>query len=593
MSGKLNAAAVALELLLIVAGSYSLWTGTLLPASYFLVIIVLGVLIAAQILRKSSVRLLVLQLALLLLFASNVYHLRTHFEILPFVDENWDYGVVRSFIQVGRIFVIPQPNVLTWYSGWPLLHSLVVSISEVSGIDPFYLFLGLPSVISLVSFLFVYLIVERFRSSLSLDPRLTPIALLLFVSSAETKFFPMQLVRQNLGIMILVMLLYTFYRFTTDRVNTCRLAALNVFLAMSLVATHHFTSFETALYFSLFTAVMVLAEYISRTRTGNKFRPRLASASATLGIALLMFAFLFSWWDSFGSVVWSTVSSSITHLWEVFLGVTQFAYAPPPAYYPESLTPTWAISLLVLRDLIVYVPVPLGLALLWSRKGKGKHEFFVIYSALVFGILFAIDNFAFRVEPLRVVELAWPFVALLSAVFYTHLVNYKKRFWASAFTASIVVALVFSSFIGLWGHSFAPIQLYDPSINPIEVGDRNVDFMRVNDFFSQRVPISNFQSIWTDDTSPLIRLLQPADYQKINYLDPQYTQRNPRSNELVCSFKDLNLYYYYSRQYSPVKSPEEAKTIRGELYEHLDNVTNRIYDDGKYRFWTGVFPPDK
>jgi hypothetical protein len=179
-------------------------------------------------------------------------------------------------------------------------------------------------------------------------------------------------------------------------------------------------------------------------------------------------------------------------------------------------------------------------------------------------------------------------VSLLGAVSYSYIKNKLRRIRYVSVISIIVVFLLFYSFIGLWGHSFAPIHLYDSSINAVEVGERNTDFMRVAKFFTEKIPISRFQTVWTDDYGPLIPLLDPDNYPKILRLSSEYTQSGFSSNELVCAFKDLFLYVYYGRGFSPIKGPQESSRVRCELYEHLGEQDNQIYDDGKYRFWVSA-----
>ncbi len=582
---------VALEAILIIVAGYSLWYRIFLPTTYFFVAFAIAALIVLQMLRKGNhYKFIAFQIAFLLLFMNNVYYLATNYHIIPFDDGNWDYGVTKTFIQESNIFTISEQNVATrnlaWYSGWPLLHSLVISISQISGINTFHLFLVLPSLISMTSLLFVYLVVEKVRASMKLDTMVTPFTLLIYVCSAEAKFWPIQLVRQNLGLMIFVMLIYTLYLSRINATYARRYKALTLFLAVSLVVTHHFTSFMTVSYLLLFFGILTVGKHIGRTKTWARlFWKHPSPTMATLAIAFLMSSFLILWWDHFGMIIWPRISSSLTRLRGVLLGTIVFEYTRPPAYYPEPLTPMWATSLLVLRDILIYVSAFLGLFLIWSRKRKNHHEFFVIYSVLAFGLLLIIDNFALRVESFRIFGLTLPFVSLLGATFYMHHSNNKKIVWRTLFTTSFVTVLVFSSFIGLWGHSFAPIHLYDSSVNAVEVGERNTDFMRVNNFFSQRIPINSLQAIWTDDYGPLVLLLQPINYPKIIKLSPEYTQRSLLANELICAFKDLYLYSYYAREYSLIGSRQEANRARCELYEYLDNGYNRIYDDGKYKFW--------
>ena len=302
MSNKQSVVFVALEIILVVFGGVSLWYKVLLPIAYYLVATLLAALIIAQVLRKSNSKSLVFQIALLVLFMNSVYYLATNYRMIPFWDGNWDFAVAKTFIQEDEIFVISgqetstsilpgyrPAGMLQKYSGWPLLHSLAFSLSRISGIDVFHVSLALPPLISITSFLFVYLIVEKARSSLGLDTMVTNFALLIYTTSAEALFWQIQFVRQNLGTMMLYVTIYTFYRSVTNVTHARKYRVLTIFFAMALVTTHHFTSFIMASFLFVYFALQIIQEYSSRIRIGRKvFSAYRTPAIATLGIALLM-----------------------------------------------------------------------------------------------------------------------------------------------------------------------------------------------------------------------------------------------------------------------------------------------------------------
>jgi hypothetical protein len=574
--------------------AYSLWYKVFLPITYFLVAASFAVLIIAQMISESNGKFLVIQIALLLLFLRNAYYISTNYRIIPFWDGNWDYGVVKTFIQGSNVFIIEgehsPASILPWYSGWPMLHTFAMVLSQISGVDAFYISLLLPSLISTTSFLFLYLLLERVRALLGLNDKVTALALLIYTASVEAKFWPMQFVRQNLGILLLFATVYLFYLSTTSVTQKRLYRALALFFAMTLVMAHHYTSFISAGYFFVFYVFLVLGTYLGRAGIREKlFWKHPPFVARTLGIGLVVSAFLIVWWDYFGTIIWPNVASGVLRLLQVFSGVRKLEYTPAPAYYPELLMPMWATSLLMLRDVLIYGGSFLGFFLVWIRTRKSHTKYFILYSTLTFGVLFLIDNFLFRVTPFRLMDLAAPFVVFLSAKFYSQLLCMPTKkmedVWRPLSIIAILIVLILASFLGFWGHAFAPIHVYDPSINPIEIGERNTDFMRVHSFFSQRIKVDDFQAIWADDDSSLVSLMQPENYDKIWRLEPNYIQKTLVQKELVCAFKDLNLYYYYSREYSPISTIEQAQRVRYELYEYLDNRLLRMYDDGKYKFW--------
>lgn len=605
MVNKKDAFSVLVETILIIIGVILLWHKILLPTSYYVMVFLLATLIVVQMLTRND--LLVLQIGLLLLFMNSVYYIATNYKIIPFWDGNWDFAVIKTFIEDGRIFLISSASppvstlagyrpatILSIYSGWPLLHSLIFSLSQVSGIDAFQLSLMLPLLISVVSFLFVYLVIEEIRISLGLNVIVTNFALLIYATSAEALFWQMQFVRQNLGLMLFYISIYMFYLSITKITYSRKYLMLTMFFAMSLVIAHHFTSFIMVSFFLLFFAIQIAQKYLGRIKvTRGKFQTIRTSSIATLSLALLFSTFMFLWWGYFATTyIWRQIDSTLTRFLEALIGVRKFEYMPKFAQYPEVLRPSWAISLLTMRDILIYTPAIFGLFVIVFRKrdflNGSNSRTFVVFSSIAFGLIIIINNFTIRVEIFRLFMMMLPLVALLSATFIIYFERKTRRIWRVLTIGTISALLIFAAFVGLWGHKFAPMHLYDPSIGSSNIGERNIDVVRVGDFLRQKIQVTHFHAIWVDDDASLVLLLQPINYYKIMRLGPSYIETHSSKklpiNELVCEFSNFNLYHYYVGTSSSM-TLEEGQVLKHELCQYFENDFLRIYDDGKYRFW--------
>jgi hypothetical protein len=606
---------VALEIALIVFGGTCLWLKIFLPMAYYTVAISVAAIILAQIAVKKNPKYMVFQIGLIYLFLNIIYYLATNYNIIPFWDGNWDFAVTNTFLQDGRIFPIigsaPATSlvlgyhpavILQTYSGWPLLHSLALSLSSISGIDAFHIAQVLPLVISAVSFMFVFLIVERLRSSLGLDNTVTYLALLIYATSAESLFYQVQFIRQNLGIMLFFIVLYTFYLSITKSPFSRKYQVLMIFFTLGLVAAHHFSSFLMISFLFAFFVIQAAQKGFERIKLGkNVFSGYQIPSLVTFETALIAATFLFGWWTYYSITIWRNVNQTLTRFIAVITGSRQLAVMPNPSYYPAVLQPSWATSLLLIRDLLIYAPVVFGLLFILRKKPKSLPKGLVVFSSLAFGLIIVIDYFTIKVEAFRIFSMAMPIIALLSATFLAYIgknwdtmplkrINLPKglNLFKRLFVFTSVPLLILAAFVGLWGHQFAPMHLYDPSITYSEVGERNVDYMRANDFFSQNIQTTDFQVIWADDDAALVSLLSPNDYNKIVRLDTNFLEEHSSGklgvNELVCGFNNLNLYHYYSGV-SATKTPEQGKASGDQLQGYLDNNFTRIYDDGKSAFW--------
>jgi hypothetical protein len=581
------------QLIVMTIAGLSLWYKIFLPTTYYLMTSALAVILSLQMIKNHRISFFIFSLVLSIVFMRNVYYLATNYAIIPFGDGNWDYGVVKTFAGEGHAFVITEQNypatLLTWYSGWPILHILALCLSQVSGINAYQVALLLPSIIGTCSLVFVYLLVDKIRKSLKLASEVTGFALLLYSVSPEALFWTVQFVRQNLGILFLVITFFLVYKSWIEP-KELKYTALTIFFALTLVMVHHFTSFILVSYFLLFSVFLVLGTRFAKRKFGNKLfgEPPNVSKHAIFALGLISLVFLFTWWNNYGTTVWPTITSGIVRFVKILTSAQEIEHLPSPASYPEILTPTWVTAMSLLRDIFIYVPALLGLVILTKKVGKTPGKLFVVYSTLSLGLLFIIDYLVFRQEVYRVITLALPFVSLLGAVSYSYIKNKLKRIRYVPVISIIVVFFLFYSFIGLWGHGFAPLHLYDPSISYGQVGERKTDFIRLGNF-NEKVITKNSSVLWADDLNPMLFLINSSNYDKIRRLPRLDTagaqEVGSYGKEIIYELKGFNLYFYYAGGFSPYKNPRNASVVAGQFELQVQSKFSCVYNDGKYRLW--------
>jgi len=569
----------------------SLTQKTLLPYAYIFAVVIMAVLLALSLVKNSGhTKIVILQIFLIFFLTRNIYYLSTQ-NFIPFADAYWDYAVEKTFWEQGRIFVIHgvvRPtevagiSQLTWYSGWPLLHSLGFVFCRVSGIDPFYLNWILPQFFNLISFAFVYLLFEKLRVRLSLRKEITILALLIYATAPEAIFWQIQFVRQGLALALLGPILYLLC-FSISGPFDRRYDMILRILALFIVVTHHFTAFTLTLFLILLSAIKVIANNLGKGKRSNRFFSSFGKTSF-ISLGLLVFVFMFIWWEQYGFVVLPTIESRIDLFIENLRewGVDSSVLAS--FSYPSSLRPMWVTPLLGSRDLMMYAPALMGLLLLWSEKSRIPEKFFVVYSVLAFGAIFIIYDAFLALEPLRIILLMMPFLAFLSSLFYYRILGLSRTI-GKTILFIIVILFVLASFTGLWAHNFAPVHLYDPSVNPVSVGEGTPSFTRLKPFFENKINFTNIENVRADVISRLVYLMDPDDYDKIKSLPTQNLNQLSTKNSLICSFKDLNLYVYYGYIWSPIETVEEAETLQHELRQYLSDNSNYIYNDGSNSIW--------
>jgi hypothetical protein len=580
LNTRTSRAVILLEIAIILVMIYSLWYRVSLPSVYFAASMLLGIMLAISTLTPGRCRYLVFQALLIFLMIRNVYYVATQYSSMPFADPHWNYGVFATFSETNSIFVIPgetYPAIrLPWYSGWPLLHISALILFRVSSIDSFYITLMLTSIISAGSFIFVYLLIEKVRHALNLSVMVTFLALLIYATSPETIFWDIRFTHQNIGIFLLTAILYFICRSISkpNRKNSI----LIILSAISLVLAHHFTSFIAVFYLLLFSTFVVAGKYLTvKTKIGaNLFRSK--RIIVFWNIAVITSAFLFLWWNNFGTVIWPHIGSVLGRVMEIIKGIKGIEPFLTEAYYPESLTPTWVSPLLISRDIILYIPTLFGFLYILKRKTKNPQEFFVLYSLVAFGLLFIVNLLIIYVEPYRIIMLSMPLVSLCTAIFYDKL--NKQKHALRMLIAPIIVLMIFSSFVGLWAHRYVPAHLYDPSVNPIDVGEHSTSYLRLKSFFDQYIAYENIDKILADDIFPLYVILPSNAYKKVERIAIENLAGVP----MIVELRDQNLYEYYYFRSPPVK-PWEAEPLKLKLKYSLETNFNLIYSDGDFRIW--------
>jgi hypothetical protein len=564
--------------------------------SYFCAVIALSLVLAYSMMTQRSQRsnsgLIIFQILILFVVLRSLYYLATKNSI-PFGDAFWDYAVQKAFVQENQIFLIESAikpveagsvSQLTWYSGWPMLHSFGLAFTLITGIDPLYLNLILPYVFSIVSFGFTYLLVENLRSNLGAPREITYLTLLIYTVSPGNIWWQIQFVRQNLGMMLFTIILYLASLLYTLR-NPKHFIAL-VIVSCFLVMTHHFTAFVATLFFGITLLLLILRNLSSKLtffpRVINTMVPVVSLSWWMLGITSLMTTFTLLWWIPLRGILGPTIIERIRGLIAILQGFT-FQLWAPSVPYPPPLQP-WGIPLLLrIRDIAVYGAGVIGFVLLLRNRQSQKTPY-LIYSSLALGIIFVITNVFFALEPFRVLMLAMPILAAVVAIFihqlHTRVRAYRFRITRLG-TAIFIFLLIFPSFVGLWAHNFAPTHLYDPSVDPVTLGEVQPEYIRLQSFVNESVALATLQTIWTDSQDELLYLFNYTAYHKIQQItSTNYLEIGERSPELICIVRDLVLYRYYAHIWQPVQDYREAEDLRVILVEAITSTTNHIYDDG-------------
>ena len=605
-------AIITLGLILTIALIILVWNKQPTIYPYLLAAIGLAILIVFSIVgyHRGTVDKLstVCLILILFLFLRNVQFIATHFEALMPGDVTYEYAVINTFSQANKVFVIPPSffsSRLTWYSSWPLLHTLSMIFGDVLDIKISLLPVILPTIFSLIGFLFVYLVADRLATDLKLNKLVVPIAILLYAISPETIYYGFKFVRNSLAVVFVLAEFYLLYKYISHR--DFRILALIIINALTIALTHHYTSFIFTAYLLTFAGLTFILILISSRLNKPEWIIKLTKFKKEviiIGIiGVIPVAGIFIWWSQIGSIIQIYARGTINKIVQVSIADVVHALSGIEPYileahYPEVLTPSW-VNLLWVRDFLIYLPVIFGFVwlirqkfkkkILDSKEEKGFH--FLILSLVCFGAFFLIELFISHVQPYRIVLLSMPFIALCSAILYVDMLSHGV--WLKWLTYVSLVFIIIAASLGLWGHRYAPINLYCSTVNAQGVGEATIlddkhytlqQFINVNrlDLKSDR--------IFSDDNSLLYRLLSPPVYHKIGPSGGELDTVISRAiaagdNLLVIDFNNKFYSHYWSGVggHTLVESGVAQRVMTAYRTE-IGSQMNKTYDNG-FEIW--------
>jgi len=553
---------------------------------------------------------------LVFLLLRNVQFISTHYGALMPGDVTHEYAVINTFAEEGKMFTIPASafsSRLAWYSSWPLLHSFSLIFADVLGIKISLLPVILPTILGIIGFLFVYLLADRLTSALRLNKIIVPLCLLLCTVSPQAIYYGFKFVRNSPATVFALVALYLLHKYIGRRDS--RILALIILNALVIVVTHHYTSFIFTIYLLAFAGLaFVLALVGGRLKNlgwAAKL-PKFRKEAVIIGVVGIMSAAsVFTWWTQVGTIIQGRASGAISRVAEVSMATVQVTEpsiepgakpgAKPArptiqpdiseAVYPQELTPPW-VKLLWARDFLIYAPVFFGFIWLIRRglkkkvldpkEEKGIH--FVVLSLVCFGVFFLFEFFISHVETYRIVLLSLPFIALCSAILYVQMLSRGR--WLKWLASAILVFAIASSFLGLWGHRYAPIDLYSSSVDAQSVGEATTPDDRhyaLRQFVNETELELKSDEILSDDNSLLYLLLSPQAYAKIG--PPARTLY--RSEDKGCGNHDklvvidfgTRFHTHYWRSAGALE-PEAAERLIAEYRAEWAARLNRIYQNG-------------
>jgi hypothetical protein len=540
---------------------YLHWTTV---ATYVLLALAVGVVAGISVAKSIGSKWIFVHSFVLFVAVRLVYFFATDFKSIPFGDSYWDLAVVKTFLSSNQVSIIEEPlyppRLMTWYSSWPLLHTLEATLVQATGISVESIHMFFAAFISGLTFVFSFLFLRIVSRVLGLESKYLYLAVVLFAVSPEAIFWGLAPTRQELASFLLTMSIFLIAKSLEERKRSYIL--MTFFCVGALVFTHHFTS---AIATGLFAGAAVL--YPPRQLRGTY-----SVLSLILGISILL------WWTGYADIIFETPAFSDLNLDSLNFSLASLR----PAAYPDLLSPQWLLVLLRARDVILYAAPIVGAAFLVAKRSHPYARFVLMLSAAAAAML--VLNLSIQsLEPTRVLMMFMPILALFTAVAYSEL---AKRGRISVrlnlpILGGLVAFVVCISFIGLWGHDFAPLHLYDNSISGTSVGEHSPTVTDVKQFLNQNVNYSQVDNFVSEFHSSLVQDLPPSQYGKIVELQNTVPVRD--SKTVVVSTDNLNVYKYFAGFFAGIQ-PQDREALKSKLQERL-SAFNLEYSDGSNKVW--------
>ena len=141
------------------------------------------------------------------------------------------------------------------------------------------------------------------------------------------------------------------------------------------------------------------------------------------------------------------------------------------------------------------------------------------------------------------------------------------------------------SFLGLWGHAYAPVHLYSSAISYHEVGEATPLDERhysLQAFVDGNHLADTADVIISDHNGFLYLLLSPEQYHKFGLVGHQLISGlkkkiDAADNLMVVDF-DTTFYCYYGMSSGRI-GPEGARDLRDQYRSVLESGLNKVYDN--------------
>jgi hypothetical protein len=323
---------------------------------------------------------------------------------------------------------------------------------------------------------------------------------------------------ENMATLLFVIILYLTYKLLSS--DSDRYLALIILVCAAIVITHNYFSLLLLLYLSSVPIIFLIKKGPKGKFFVFNYKANQKKINMYLTVAGIFSIILFMWWSNFALSIWPYITGFPAHLASIISQGYLDLYLPGQAQLsvlPVSLKPLWGVTLLDARNVLMFVPVIFGFAILLMKGKKCLSQKYVLFTVFFAALELIIDSLVVWAGPYRAIFLFGPFIALCIGIFYDFIRQKLHRISIVILTV-IIVIFVLAAQVGLWGYFYLPAQLYNPQVSLVNAGEHPPDWGRLNTFLNSYANFQNINSILTDEFYVTSLMVPTQDWTKIQVI---------------------------------------------------------------------------
>jgi len=454
-------------------------------------------------------------------------------------------------------------------SSYPFLSILTSIFIMIFEIELPYAATLMTVIIGTVTFLVVFVFIRSLTEKGDWGDSIVALSALLYATSPDAVAQGLVFYHRQLTLIFAFIILYLVF----IRVFKCREPRYSfsiLLITLFAILPMTYSAYPSIYIVSIFTliAMLYMTEGVSRLLVKNGDLLKGVEIRPLFRVSLIALSCSFIWY--FNAIYPSTLVYAFRHFIQGLIfpeyKVLEL-YKFEKAAFPPELRPEPFVHLLMVRDLLLWIPALASLGVLaYEFLFKSKKEvIFPLFATVSFAPMFLGSYLSGYVGALEIRYYAMPLIIFLAAYAYTLLLKVGGRA-AKVSTALVLAFLVAMAFLAPYTHVYFPRYIYDPSISFKEVGVAEPQYIHLKNFLKEH-ELSN--GLILSDAEHLLTII--LDLNQWNYVKPLSENFGKRNTYI--------LEFIYLKPPVGYRSPEVFERM-AELRANVASDYCKVVDGG-------------